>query len=290
MYKYKAFRLYITSDVPMPELLPLDDDTSNFPSSNILHIQAGTVPETLGRPAKLPYLQGDNQQLLFDVKETARFLIRRNSITYMPHPNCDIHTLRIFLLGACMAAVLQLHGYIVLHGNAISTDGKTCTVFVGHSGAGKSTIATWHFQRGAKILTDDVCAITFNDYGKPFVIPSFPQLKIWQHSADLLGINTQGLRQIYAKENKYAITTHAQFSEELLPLQQIFELQTAESHPITHGMEKLKCLITHSLRYYFLEHLQLNNQYGKLLLRLLNQVKLETVKREEIAPLTEVTL
>jgi len=133
---------------------------------------------------------------------------------------------------------------IVLHGNAISTDGKTCSVFVGQSGAGKSTTAAWYFQRGAKILTDDVCAITFDDEGKPLVIPSFPQLKIWQESADLLSISTQGLRQIHLKENKFAIPTHTQFCEQPLPVREIFELQTAESRPITQGMEKLKCYIT----------------------------------------------
>jgi len=280
---YKAFGLCIKSDLEFPELL--NWDAAIVPLSDmIVEIHVGVMPDTLGMHSKHTHVHSDGLRLLLDIKSVARVFIQRNSIIYSPYPDSITDSLRLFLLGPCIAGVLQLHGYVVLHGNAISTDGKTCTAFLGHSGAGKSTTAAWYFQQGAKILTDDLCVITFNDQGKPLVIPSFPQLKIWQDAADLLGINTENLRQIHPAHKKFAIKTGAQFCQQPLPLQQIFELQE-KNQCITQGIEKLTRLIHHSFNYYFLEYFKLSNQYGKLLLKLLNSTSLEGRNRNQVVQL-----
>ena len=56
-----------------------------------------------------------------------------------------------------LASVLQ--GMEVLHASAVSLDGRA-VAFLGRSGAGKTTLATRLLARGARLLTDDVLAVT----------------------------------------------------------------------------------------------------------------------------------
>jgi hypothetical protein len=56
-----------------------------------------------------------------------------------------------------LAAVLQ--GMEVLHASAVCVDGRALA-FIGPSGAGKTTLATRLLARGARLVTDDVLAVT----------------------------------------------------------------------------------------------------------------------------------
>ena len=271
MYFYQAFGMCIVSDLEMKELLP--GNAASGPAE--LLIRAGEVPDLNADESAASSFQGDQDRLLLDIKSVARFLILNGQeIIYSCHAGVDEDTLRLFILGSCMGAVLQQRGHIVLHGNAISSDGKTCTIFVGHTGAGKSTLAARYFQQGASILADDVCAIYFNPQGVPYVLPSYPQIKLWQDSADLLGIPTAGLRPIRPQDLKFAYRIDKQFCQQALPLRCIVEIAADSNGEKSNGIEKLKQLINHSYRYYFLQHMHLSNQYAKLLLQLINQVEL----------------
>ena len=56
-----------------------------------------------------------------------------------------------------LASILQ--GMEVLHASAVCLDGRA-VAFLGRSGAGKTTLATRLLARGARLLTDDVLALT----------------------------------------------------------------------------------------------------------------------------------
>jgi hypothetical protein len=64
----------------------------------------------------------------------------------------------IFLAGNVLALLLTLRGLEVLHGSAVAV-GDSAVAFVGHSNAGKSTLAGEACAAGASLVTDDVLAL-----------------------------------------------------------------------------------------------------------------------------------
>ena len=281
MNRYFAFGLNIQSDFKIPELL-----LSQFSITNPdLEIKASLTLDGLSDNYIGNHVEANKNQLYLHLENIANFLIENgNRITYQRTAHVSDEELRLFILGSCLGCILQQRGYIVLHGNAITTDEKTCKIIVGHQGAGKSTTAAWHYLQGAKILADDVCAITFNEQGVPMVIPSYPQIKLWQASADLLGISTQSLRRVRPQDEKFAVPIEKQFWQTPLPLTEVTEISqtNSENNPI-QGANKLALLIQHSYRYYFLEKMQLTTEYIKKILLLANQIKMQSTPRINLA-------
>lgn len=82
-----------------------------------------------------------------------------------------------WLFGPVLILALARLGVYCLHASAYQEDGAA-TVFVGHSGAGKSSLAQAVPARaGARRLCDDMTPIALRA-GKLYVLPRFPQLKL----------------------------------------------------------------------------------------------------------------
>ena len=121
-----------------------------------------------------------------------RFLVRQGrEIIYEPLDGSDEDSIRVFMLGSCIGALLFQRGFLVLHGNAFEVDGQG-VMCVGQSGAGKSTLAAEMMRRGHRVIADDVCPV--DSAGN--AIPGMPRIKLWQDSADKLGVNTSELKRI----------------------------------------------------------------------------------------------
>ncbi len=266
---YQAFGLTIRSAIAFPELLPHPE----IPKTDLV-----IVDETF--PAEAPTNLFPSYR--FDVPSIGCFRIARgNRVSFTVGKNTEAELLRLFLLGSSLGCVLQQRGLIVLHGNAISLDGETCQIFVGHQGAGKSTLAAWHFLHGAKILADDVCAITFDDAGRAVVLPSFPQIKLWQISADLLGISTKGLRRIRPNSDKFALPIGKQFCRSSLPITEVVEISPkANSVMLLKGASKIERLVEHSYRYQFIRNMGFLASYQQKLIQLAGQIGMTSRPRQ----------
>ena len=90
----------------------------------------------------------------------------------------------IYLLGPVMGFVLLLRGVKCLHASAIAL-GDQAVAIVGPRGAGKSTTAAAFAQLGYAVLSDDVVALDESN-GRFLVQPSYPRIRLWPESADLL--------------------------------------------------------------------------------------------------------
>jgi hypothetical protein len=254
MYSYQAFKLKILSELYFPELVAYSTEEIG---PHDVHIYFGKVnPEGLANSkSHYLYVQGTDNALWLHIPSIARFLITDGcQIIIDPSGNVDQESIRVFLLGSCMGALLMQRNLFLLHGNAIRV-GDHCISFAGQSGAGKSTLSGAFLNRGYEILADDICAI--NEHCE--VLPSFPQIKLWFDSAKQLNINTEVLRKIRPNIEKFAIPLGKQFHKEPLPLKVIFILKAHNKDEILfepiNGMHKLNPLKANTYRRQYLNKL-----------------------------------
>ena len=277
MYTYYAFAIRINSELAFPELLGCFN-----PGLPDLTIKWGEVsPLGLERPhqSKGLFYQATESTFWLHVPNVARFLITHgNQIIIDPVEGVDEDSIRVFVLGSCMGALLIQRDLFLLHGNAIKV-GDHCISFVGHSGAGKSTLSGAFFKRGYSILADDVCAVRADGQ----VMPSFPQIKLWFDAAKRLNIDTQALRKIRPHLEKFAVPLAQQFHPDALPLRMVYILQThnrAEFKftPIT-GMQKLQPLRTNTFRKNYVRGRDKEQSHFKQCAQIASQIGLVRIDR-----------
>ncbi len=279
MYNYRAFDLTIQSELPFRELLSnahAEQDTSQ------IRIAFSTVsPNGLIEPPSLKtaFYQATSTEFWLHVPQVARFLITNGDQIHIdPMPESDEDSIRLFVLGSCMGALLMQRQLLLLHGNAIKI-GSQCVSFIGDSGAGKSTLSGAFFKRGYSILADDVCAI--NHVGE--VLPSFPQIKLWADAAKQLIINTQPLKKIRPTLDKFAVPLRQQFHNKATPLKMVYLLETHHQKEISmttlEGMEKCHALQHHVYRKQYLSNRAREHLCFKQCMMLASKVELVRITR-----------
>ena len=277
MYHYYAFALHIHSELAFPELLPSPYAPSVDVSILFGHVSASGL-DTPNKPRGLFY-QVTQSELWLHVPNVARFLIRHgNQIIIDPMIGVDEDSIRVFILGSCMGALLMQRDLFLLHGNAIKV-GDHCISFVGHSGAGKSTLSGAFFKRGYSILADDVCAVS--EAGD--VLPSFPQIKLWFDAAKQLDIDTQGLRRIRPLIEKFAVPLALQFQREALPLKMVYVLHAHNKDEFNFstltGMQKLQPLRVNTYRKNYLTGLGKDRCHFDRCARIASKISLVRINR-----------
>jgi len=252
-HDYTAFGLHLASPFPCPELSP-------GPSTPDVIIRYGDVPDALPAPRKRGVrYQAAPGQLLLSVDGVARFLVLDGKeIVIARAPECDDESLRLFLLGSALGALLQQRGLLPLHASAVQVDGA-CVAFLGRSGVGKSTLASALLQRRYRLVADDIGAIDLGSEGIPLVYPGYPQVKLWADAVRRLHLSREGLRRVRPQMDKHAWGLDESFCPEALPLRRLYVLHSANSpdltvQPITGGA-KLEALKNHTYREPFLDGL-----------------------------------
>ncbi|WP_414565660.1 MULTISPECIES: hypothetical protein [unclassified Anabaena] len=219
MKVYKAFNLYIASEILLPELI----ESAGNPD---VIVRLGKLDNTTGKEFDL----GNNFQ--GTVAEVGGFLIYQGQeIVIDPIPGVDESLLRTILLGPILCVLLRQRGLLVLHASAVRINNQA-VAFMGGSGSGKSTLATAFHTKGYDVLTDDVMPIQVGT-GKPLVFPAYPQFKLWPEAATSLGEDINNLSPIFPNGPKLSYKVSQGFQQTPLPLQKIYVLGKGERHEIT---------------------------------------------------------
>lgn len=278
MHNYRFYGLTVSSDLLLPELIgpgAFGSTTADVTIRNA-HVPEAGLPEgkALG-----PFLQTTPDQLWLTVPGVARFLIRYGrEITYQPLENGDEDSVRVFMLGSCIGALLFQRGFLVLHGNAFEVDGS-CVMCVGQSGAGKSTLAAEMMQRGYRIIADDVCPLDVAGNA----IPGMPRIKLWQDSAEKLKINTSGLRRIRPLLEKFNYPLGDRYCDTPLPVRSIYILNTHNESEFRleriNGMDKFEPLKQNTYRYGYMKGMKLTQQHLKQCSQLAAKIQLSRIQR-----------
>jgi hypothetical protein len=276
--RYTAYNLSIHSDIALPELLPEQVEPGSPPDVQIR--LSPITPVGLPDGQQLgPFLWANHDSLWLHVPRIARFLIQDgHTILIDPESGIDEDSIRVFLLGSALGALLSQRGHLVLHGNAIRV-GEQCMVCVGQSGAGKSTLAAGFMQRGYEVLADDVVPVDKACHA----LPGFPRIKLWQDVADKLHIETGNLRRIRPEIAKFNYPLGQQFSQKPLPVRWIYILGSENSSNICisaiNGMQRFLPLRNNTYRVRFLQGMTLQAKHMQLCGKLAGQIRLASVSR-----------
>ncbi len=277
--RHTAYNLSIESELALPELLVASEPAS---AADVQIKFAAVPPDGLPNAQQLgPFLWVNRDSLWLHVPQVARFLVQGGHTILMdPEPGVDEDSLRVFLLGSALGALLFQRGHLVLHGNAIRI-GDQCMVCVGHSGAGKSTLTAGFMQRGHQILADDVVPVD----AQCRALPGFPRIKLWKDVADKMGIDTSALRRIRPNTEKFNLPLDQPLDQSPLPIRWVYilgsdHIDTLRLEPIS-GMQRFLPLHNNTYRVRFLQGMALKPEHLKLCGQLASQVRLARVTRPD---------
>lgn len=232
MHSYRICGLSVASDIYLPGLIA---GVPDCPPQ--VTIRRGEVPEALHEPTQVgPTWQIAGKQFLLDVPNVARFLLNNgNQIVFAPETEASSEDVPIFILGTVFGILLHQREQIVLHASAVEVNGKAIA-FCGSSGAGKSTLAAALVQRGYRLITDDVCAITWSIDAEPIVHSDGRQLKLWAQAIEKLELSNIQREPVRGCLEKFYVEPK-QVMTEPLPLAAVYVLR--DSRPSdSPGIEK----------------------------------------------------
>jgi len=275
-YKYSVFGLNFESEIRCPELVT----TTNLPDVSIRY---GKVPESLGiNSYKGVCFEAISGSLIIVAKNIGKYLINKGKeIIIEPEPNASESTVRLFLLGSAMGALLHQRGMLPIHGNGIKFNDKGI-LFAGISGAGKSTLAAMMAAKGFQPITDDITAIGFENE-VPIILPGIPHLKLWQDSIHKMKLNSDGLIKVREELEKYYFPTSNIITNDGVPLKKIYIININNQEGIAlkplSGIEKFTVLKNHTYRYNYVKGMNLEENHFGLTSKLASKIEISRLFR-----------
>jgi hypothetical protein len=247
-------------------------------------VRYGDVPVALSDPRERGVLyQAQPGQFLLRLNGIANYLVTDGTtITIEPAPTSDAANVRVFLLGEAFNALLHQRGVLPLHGSAIATPWGA-VAFVGHSGHGKSTLAGALYQRGYRLLSDDLCVVR-TETGSPMASPAYPALRLWADMLHQLAGNGS-CQRVRAGLEKYYLPTGERFATEAVPLVAVYELTTTNTEELSlsrlDNSDKLAVLVTHTHRGRLLDGLGVRGAHFRQASLVAHQVRVSRVRRPQ---------
>lgn len=225
---YQAYGLHIHSVIPLIELTTVAETEPD------ITIKFGVVDRSLMQVYKrVMYLHTTPEQVSFAWDEIGAILVKNGQeIIIDALPNIEDNLLRLPLLGMCLGVILYQRGFLPLHASAVEINGNAA-IFLGGKGWGKSTLAATLYNRGHKLIADDLVAVDTKNPENIVVIPGFPQLKLLPEAAlAALGKDPDTLPPIAEGFQKRACRGIERLSQHPIPLKGIYRLGEGEKPAI----------------------------------------------------------
>lgn len=176
-----------------------------------------------------------------------------NYIEIEADPGTPRALIRHLLLDQVLPRVVAQRGRTVLHASAVSVN-RSAVAFMGASGAGKSTVASWLHQKGYSLLCDD-CVALDTDAADTGIIPAYPGARLWDDSPALLQPRPGSLQPIADYSDKLRLQVSSGTVQKTLPLKALLVLEpvsTADSEVslvALGGAEAVVALVKHSFQF-----------------------------------------
>ncbi|HEY0044373.1 MAG TPA: hypothetical protein VGB62_07460 [Allosphingosinicella sp.] len=220
LHSYDVFGLCVASELPLPEL------ASAPPAAE---------PDVYIRLDKIPASEGDKAGItmfpdgaLLRIPDVGRYwMAGGRDMIVEPAGGASPRNVRLFLLGSAIAAIIHQRALLPIHANAVVIDGRAIG-FMGHPGAGKSTLAAWFHDRGFRVLADDVCVVTFGPDGRANAHPGIPRLRLTRGALEASGRSAGDFEPAFDDREKYNVPTDAVTGRGSVPLDHFYLLEKAD--------------------------------------------------------------
>lgn len=180
MFQYSVFGFSIHSELFFPNLPPGSEQPD-------IIIRYGCVPHITAKATM-------NEEIAHHARGGSFHIRTGREIIVDPKPGADPDLLRALLMGRMMAFLLRQRGWLPLHASGVAVGGEA-VLFLGISGAGKSTVAAAFHARGHQVITDDVGAVRF-EQGQCLICPAGPRIRLFDDALDAFaGTTPPGIRQ-----------------------------------------------------------------------------------------------
>lgn len=234
MADYRICGLTVSSELELPGAIANPSPVAGADVS----IRRASVPARLSGAAETgPTWEMTSDSFLLRVPRLARFLMTGGrDIAVELEPDALERDATGFVLGTALGILLHQRGALVLHGAAVSKDGRAIAI-CGASGAGKSTLAAALCGSGCSFVTDDICVVGLDAQRRPIVLPDGRQLKLWKESIDRLDLADRRGEAVRETFEKYFVEP-SDAPEEPPFLSAIYVLREARP-PLKEGIESL---------------------------------------------------
>tara|TARA_R110002049_G_scaffold40192_11_gene122712 strand:+ start:1022 stop:2038 length:1017 start_codon:yes stop_codon:yes gene_type:complete len=195
---YRFFDTTVHSQLLLPELSDCGDIT---PSVTVRQAAAGEVSpdafktryewrDDAGRLICRCGRRGDDYALCLP-GQASFFITAGGAIEYLPAPGVGEGLLRHLLLNQVLPRYLAHVGKLLLHASAVTLPSGRSVAFLGDSGYGKSTLASYCHLEGAHIVDDD-CILLRSDERGASLVGGVPTLRLYPDSMRALGHDAMG--------------------------------------------------------------------------------------------------
>ncbi len=277
---YTAFGLLIASEVDLPDLYRAPGSVE----SADVTIRIGDIPPLAAE--ERPGLTVRGSAALLNIADVGRYWINDGrEIVIDPAEGVSNRDLRLYLLGSAFGALLHQRRVLPLHANAIEIEGKA-VAFSGKSGAGKSTLAAWFHDRGYRMISDDVCAITFSETGRPIIQGGLPRLRLCRDALAASGRSAADFEQSFDGVDKYDVPAPSAGPTGAVPLGAVYMLGSAASSGSSGsatqlvGIEAVDALVANTYRGAFAREMGAAQQNLLGCLSVMNSVPLFRADRK----------
>jgi hypothetical protein len=198
---YLLFDTPIHSKMPLPELPRLPDYQGETPAVTIRQMAPGqantgdfhTCHEWRTQQGRLVCrcLRRDTDYLLSFPQQADFHIEAGGTINCMPAPGVAQGLLRHLLLNQVLPRYLAHTGEQLLHASAVTLGNGTTVAFLGESGFGKSTLASYCHLNGARFIDDDCILLRSGEAGLR-ITGGVPTLRLYPDSLRALGHNPAG--------------------------------------------------------------------------------------------------
>jgi hypothetical protein len=232
MFRHSCFGLTIHSEIEIPELPALP---SGRGEPDVV-IRLGSVP-------RAPRKATMDEEIAF-TEGGAFHVIQGREIVLDPLPGVDPDVLRILLTGRMMAFLLRQRGWLPLHASGVEIGGQAA-LFLGASGAGKSTTAAAFHSQGYAVITDDVGAVRIAAGPRCLVRPAGSRIRLLDDSRVVFGdLDPKGIFQW----DKHTFNLDGGCLPGLFPVRRIYILDFGPElrHEAIPPLSAVALLSTHS--------------------------------------------
>ena len=223
-YSYTAYGLRIESALELPELVPADG------AADVV-IRLG---DEAGGDASAPgiTMRSEPRRTTLAWAEAGEIrILDGREIEVRPAPAAPPEVLRAFLLGQALPTLLVQRGLHVLHASSVGLGGRA-VAFLGGGGFGKSTLAAALYDRGWAFVADDAVAVELRAK-RAWVLPAFPQFRLWPDAATHLGLAPDRLVKVRPSVEKRLRPAADGFIAHPLPLECVYALARGDVPRIT---------------------------------------------------------